>query len=357
MLMPEVANATPEVATVAPRAAAKTKPTERRSKCASAFARSASRWVEDYVLEWQRTDSRNASKLKVRAAGLVEAINESDVVCFVKPGGLCPFCNLASKILLEYSVAEGAPPFALHIGDLLLEDREALRLMLGVPVLTWPVCFIRGVHLPGGGEAVARLKKEDQLHSAITAPLVSFAPPPLRPPQKEPWPLLLHQAGGGRWLGCQTRIYGNVLRGIAVLQICLLAPAYVLQRSGNTTATIPLLALLALDAFMFTAAGPTPWSPLGCLSTVLVWPRRGTVAPLLPYKFTMGALYFLLNVGTLACRLIDTAAASDDVDVGGASNSSGSNSSSTGAFCRLISSNGMVYSMLVNSTALAIFRF
>ena len=50
-------------------------------------------------------------------------------------------------------------------------------------------------------------------------------------------------------------------------------------------------------------AGPTPWSPLGCAATLLVWHRRGTVAPLLPYKVTFVGLYFLLNAGAIGCRL------------------------------------------------------
>ena len=80
-----------------------------------------------------------------------------------------------------------------------------------------------------------------------------------------------------------------------MLQICLLAAANELQNRGMTMATVPLLALLCLDALLFTLSGPTPWSPLGNLSTLLVWRRRGSVAPLLPYKITFGGLYVLLN--------------------------------------------------------------
>jgi glutaredoxin-related protein len=72
--------------------------------------------------------------LKKRADALTQAVNSSDVVCFVKPGGLCPFCNLATKALLEASAAMGEAAFSLHIADLLSDDREALRAVLDVPV-------------------------------------------------------------------------------------------------------------------------------------------------------------------------------------------------------------------------------
>ena len=58
-----------------------------------------------------------------------------------------------------------------------------------------------------------------------------------------PRPLLLHQAGGGSWRGCQQRIYGNVLRGIAVLQICLLAAANELREVDPDCDVVVLEAL------------------------------------------------------------------------------------------------------------------
>lgn len=320
---------------------------------AESISRSVFRWLEEYLLEWQLTDARNTRKLHARIDALTQAVNHSDVVCFVKPGGLCPFCNLASRLLLETASAKEKPPFTLHIADLFNEDREALRMMLDVPVLTWPAVFIRGVHLPGGGEAVARLHKAGELVGRIGAARAEFAPTLVEPPV-HPRPLLFHQAGGGSWRGCQTRIYGNVLRGIAVLQIALLLPAHELTQRGHPALAIPLLLLLAVDALLFCLAGPTPWSPLGNLATLVVWRRRGAVAPLGPYKVTVGGLYLLMNVAGVICRLPPSTATSGAIVV---ANTSAVSVDGDPLVCALINSDGLVWSMVTNSCFLAIFRF
>mgnify|MGYP004405082775 CR=1 FL=1 len=119
--------------------------------------------------------------------------------------------------------------------------------------------------------------------------------------------------------------------------------------------------------------GPTPWTPLGCISTLLLWSRRGTVAPLVPYKVTFGALYLLMNVVGLVCRFGDAAAdAASGVTIGASSNQ-------TQGVCQLINADGLTltyagesavgtgrsltkrralfHRMLTNSAALSIFRF
>jgi hypothetical protein len=124
-------------------------------------------------------------------------------------------------------------------------------------VLTWPLVFVRGAFLSGGGSAVARMHEEGSIAQAAAAPRTAFAPLPVRV-ETQPRPLLLHHAGGGPWLGCQSRIYGNVLRGIAMLQVALLAAAYHLEQTGQAAAALPLLILLALDSLLFVRpAGAT----------------------------------------------------------------------------------------------------
>ena len=74
---------------------------------------------------------------------------------------LCPFCNLATSIFLKVHADAEYPSFDLHVADLLAEDRDVLCSMLSVPVLTYPVVFIKGARLEGGGEAVAKLHTDD----------------------------------------------------------------------------------------------------------------------------------------------------------------------------------------------------
>ena len=304
------------------------------------------RFLREYLLEWRLTDRASADALEARVAAIEMAINGSDVVCFVKPGGVCPFCNLATRILDEAATELG---FTLHIADLLAEDRESLKVAMQLPMLTWPVIFLRGVHLAGGGEAIARMhKQEGELAKAVHAERSRFEAPRPLPLETHPRPLLLHQAGGGSWLGCQSRIYGNVLRGIAVLQIALLVPANELQKRGMLAGSIPLQCILAVDALLFCLCGPTPFSPLGCLATLAVWRRRGTVAPLVPYKVTMGGLYFLMNAISVGCQL--------NAQVSARGGTAGG-STEDGFLCKLVRSDGLVNMMLSNSALLAVLRF
>ena len=89
-------------------------PLVRRAELA---ARALYRWLREYSLEWQLTDAKNAATVQRRVDAIIESVNHSDVVCFVKPGGLCPFCNMASKILVEAAADATQPRFFLHIAE------------------------------------------------------------------------------------------------------------------------------------------------------------------------------------------------------------------------------------------------
>ena len=204
----------------------------------------------------------------------------------------------------------------------------------------WHVVFLGGRWEPAGAEGVVALCKDRaRLAAALAAEPTPFVPRPV-PFVAQPHPRLLHQAGGGPWATCQTRIYGNVLRVIALLQVCLLVPAHALRGSSSAASTA-LLCVVGLDATLFCLAGPTPFTPLGCAATALVWRRRGSVAPLLPYKFTFALLYAFANAAGLACRSLG------EEREGGA----------VGELCGLVNADGITYTMMVNSVVLGVLRF
>ena len=78
-------------------------------------------------------------------------------------------------------------------------------------------------------------------------------------------------------------------------------------------------------------AGAAPWSPLASLATLLAWPRRGSVATALPYKFVF-ALYCVYLLGSLPCAF-------------------------DASECLPLAKRGTVVTALVNSSVLAVFRF
>lgn len=313
----------------------------RRSACEG-----ARRWLVEYANEWRPTDERAEGRLRKALAKLADAVNTSDAAVLVKPGGLCPFCNMALEVLRKH--AEGGA--AVHSADLLHDEREALKLALAdelASVLTFPVIFVRGRRLAGGFEELQDLHRQladdgrTELHHALGGERRAFAPslPPL--PSASERPKLAHQAGGGRVLGFHTLLYGNVLRVIALLQVGVLGVCYALRRAGGGQPSVfypLLLALLGADAALFVALGPSPFSPLGTLATHLVWRRRGAVASALPYKFTF-ALYAAALLLDLPCAFAASAGASSP------------------SSCGFIGGEALLLTGMLNSTLLAAFRF
>jgi hypothetical protein len=229
---------------------------------------------------------------------------------------------------------------------MLKDEKEVLGLMLqklqGSYVrVTYPAVFVHGAWLPGGYQELQKLHDNGGLHEilcdkqefkAAVQPLAEEDIPKM--PTK---PQLCHQAGGGPWLTFQTRMYGNVLRGIAFLQLCVLVPAHLMNTDSMRNYSIPLLLVLFVDSFIFVVMGPTPIAPLGMLSTSIVWRRRGAIVPALPYKVTF-LFYVIASMACIVCP----------------------HSGEDGSVCKLLnsfSSDNLVYTLMVNSIYLTIFRF
>ena len=110
-------------------------------------AESARRFVLEYVREWQPADANATARVSEALKRLESSINNHDVALLEKPGGLCPFCNLANSLLRREQLSRD---FSLHVDVLLHDEREGLKAMRAEPgesesvVLTYPVIYIRG---------------------------------------------------------------------------------------------------------------------------------------------------------------------------------------------------------------------
>ena len=311
----------------------------RATVCASMRV-SAKRFLHEYVRECQPTDQRAAARLSEALQRLKASIDDNDVVLLVKPGGLCPFCNLAITLLRREQASKG---FTLSVADLLHDEREGLKVMLaselGERILTYPIIFIKGVRVAGGFEELKSMQESaDGLTPALSRERVEFAPPDLDGlfatlPGKSDRPRLFYQAGGGPWFTFQTLLFGNVLRLIALFQVLLLVLALVLYDKASSRAAAVVAGFVGADAALFVLFGPTPLEPLGALATLLMWRRRGSVASAVPYKFTF-ILYAAGCLANLPCAFGD-----------GSSN------------CSLPHGRSLLTTLLVNSSILAIFRF
>ena len=290
------------------------------------------RFLREYVLEWQRTDERTLVRLSKALQAVAATVNEADVVLLVKPGGFCPFCNKAVE-LMQKKQQEG-PAFSLSVADLLHDEREALKLAFAAElmdrVITYPVVFVRGARVSGGFTELEERVNDGRFAAALADDRTEWTPPDQLELPVETKHRLLCPAGGGRWATFQWYVYGNVLRLYAAMQVAMLAVALALYGEHERVAAA-VLGLLGVDMALFVVLGAAPWSPLASLATLLAWPRRGSVATALPYKFVF-SLYCFYLLGSLPCAFV----ASD---------------------CPPLAKRGQLVTALVNSTVLAVFRF
>mmetsp|Transcript_19337 Transcript_19337/g.37640 ORF Transcript_19337/g.37640 Transcript_19337/m.37640 type:complete len:512 (+) Transcript_19337:232-1767(+) len=274
---------------------------EPTSTWTGAFCQYVSRNVREYFAEWQPTDARAEKEYRRKQHTMAEIINSCDVACFVKPGGICPFCKMALALLEDLKARQS---FRLHSEDLFSDEREALRLMEqpAQVKLTFPVIYVRGRRLNGGYEELERMSKDGSLVVLLrmtdSARTRVVPPKDLQLPSSSQKPQFLRTAGGSHWLRFQFYVYGNVLRGIALCQVIVFG--IVLGLGGLDSDGKHALWLVLADAAAFVLIGPTPLSPFGCLATFLLWRRRGTVASAVPYKVTF-TLYILLLAPSLVC--------------------------------------------------------
>ena len=311
---------------------------------------SAKRFLREYVREWQPTDRRAATRVAEALKRLKALIDQYDAVLLVKPGGMCPFCNMEFALLQKMQNAQEGG-FTLHAADLLVDERDALKIKYAEElgdVLKYPVLFVRGARISGSFPELKLMRDSGALETALTSARVHFAAPTAKElvnqlPGRSESPKLLQQAGGGDWLTFQTKLYGNVLRVIALLQVCLLAVALAIysnassesgsgetgSSNGERVASV-LLLLIGVDALLFVLTGPTPLQPLGVVATCLVWSRRGAIASAVPYKVTFG-LYVAACLLNMGCTY--------------------------GSVCPLTNGEALTTTLLVNSSLLAVFRF
>jgi len=286
--------------------------------------------AESYLREWERVDTLTLQRFTRALKGIAAHVNANDIACFVKPGSLCPFCNMATALL---EAADTQLGFSYHSADLLHDEREALRLHLNsqghaLPggILRYPVIFVRGSWLRGGYEELKGLYDSGSLDAALGAAPQPMLVTALQLPS-ESKPRLLQAAGGGSWLAYHVYIFSNVLRLIALQQVLVLA---VCLSVGGVVADV-LLSAIGIDCLLFVCLGPAPFSLTGVVATLLCWERRGAVVAATPYKFTL-SLYAAGAAANLICRYAQGA-------------------------CGLPHGTGLMTTLLINSSLLAVLRF
>lgn len=249
--------------------------------------------IREYFLEFSNTDQAASDLRTESAARAIELINKNQVALFVLPGLASAECNKAHQLLADAN--------QLGSADVLEHDAEVLRVIVegsSSKMAPLPAIFICGRYLGGLDELTEVINNNtiEALKAAIPLQLDLPAEELLtvKPFQGHP---LIHQAGGKPFWCFHLFIYGNVVRAVSFLHVLISLVCIVLIANDQYTAAQAITTFLFFDCLLLLW-GAAPFSLLGVVSTLLVWPRRGPVVTSLPYKMIF-ALYAVL-LGRLA---------------------------------------------------------
>lgn len=175
-----------------------------------------------------------------------------------------------------------------------VDDRmqKALRTTLRLPIVMFPLVFVRGAYLGSVDRLMCSMATGDfqKLLKANRQKFPSSVPDPLR---------LLVGPRGQPWYHFQLHVYSNYARAISGLHVILMAIALATASHQPIVAKVAAW-IMAVDCLILLVLGPTPLAPLSTLAVVLVWRFRGQAASSWSYKlrFTLySAVLIMLMLG------------------------------------------------------------
>ena len=259
---------------------------------------------------------------------ITDLIDGYDIVVFGKVG--CGFCKRAKEALFLYQ-ERTHPEVNIKVFDvygvegmsnaLSKSYKKAVAKKVGLYDMTFPQIVVGGVYV-GGADDLLTLMDQGKFPELLKTPHV-----PTPPHKKLSWetglaaiaakpqmlnvPILRGSDGAWYphwpWYSFHWVMYANLVRYISVLQIGWMFAITGLLNSGsdsNKKLAFIFGWIFLFDLIMFTALGPSPWSPSGAISTYFGWKTRGNVTSALPYKVVflayIAALVAILPGGALA---------------------------------------------------------
>jgi glutaredoxin 3 len=205
----------------------------------------------------------------------------ADVTMYVMHG--CGYCERSRSFLKEQGInfdeVEGA-----HSA----ETRRTLKDCLNLPLLTFPVIFVKGMYI-GGYDQMFDLEAVGQLRGLVDLPhdLSRVKPDPMR--------LTVGPRGQSK-CEFQMHIYSNWLRFYEGLHVIL---GFVLLSTGRSLFSTILAWLIFVELIIVVFLGPNPFAPMATLMTALCWRVRGNSVTSVPYKL-VATFYILMYIGILS---------------------------------------------------------
>ena len=239
-----------------------------------------------------------APEVAAALAAIAAAVDGHDVAVFKKVG--CGFCaHAATQLETLQTSADFTMTSVVATGA---AERSALELTLGLPTITFPSIFVKGVFV-GGADDLQELVDEGslpELLAATSTPLQAGSVPVSEQQKRLQAPQLCRAPGGGRWWQpMQLTCYANQIRLVSFVHVVIFSLSLLLIVLGQNVAAIAVMSVLAVDAVIFILHGASPFGPLGVITTRLCWRWRGSAVTSIPYKVVWG-----IYLGTLVPMIL-----------------------------------------------------
>jgi glutaredoxin 3 len=260
-----------------------------------------------YFKEFTCTSSKPNPEI---LAAIRTAVETNKIVIFTKPG--CGFCKRA-KALFSTHYCQDVP--FVEINGSTKEYRKALSVVVGAPIISFPMCYVNGVYL-GGSDDAYRLHYENKLLSVLEderVPMSDFGHGMIK--TKPSYFTKLAGSEGGslenrgpcdsstsKWYFFQMKSYAQVIRMMSFIHAIILLIMLGCGESNTligTTIGVVMAAILCVDLTLYVCFGATPLTLVGNFSTKLVWNFKGDAVPSIPYK-----VVFVVYIIVLARLLI-----------------------------------------------------
>ena len=170
-----------------------------------------------------------------------------------------------------------------------LNHRFALKSILGLPSISFPVIFLDGTYVGGSDDVlgdsqriIAAMRNGPPEEVPFEVTWSNFVK------EKNKFKLMMPPGGrqqSSRFMCCQTKVFSNVIRLWSFIHVLIFALLLILlDTNANPIIGISIVWILTYDIFMFVVHGSQPFSFIQTLCTIIIWKRRGNAVTTVPYK-------------------------------------------------------------------------
>ena len=240
-------------------------------------------WLAQYLDDITCGLLCKSSGVQKEVVQVLEEIRQNRVCIYVKEG--CGYCKRG----VEFFNKNASENRIFVKNGESLNHRFALKSILGLPSISFPVIFLDGTYVGGSDDVlgdsqriIAAMRNDPPEEVPFEVTWSNFVK------EKNKFKLMMPPGGrqqSSRFMCCQTKVFSNVIRLWSLIHVLIFGLLLILfDTNANPIIGISILWILTYDIFMFVVHGSQPFSFLQTLCTIIIWKRRGNAVTTVPYK-------------------------------------------------------------------------